>query len=104
MAAPSVSLEGRRACGWPSPCPSCPGRRFEPSCRVQLALTGIPALFCCVCLQIVCPASPVERVLLMLVPLLYVLLSALFGLFLGVKMPNLTWTNRAQFPSSRALP
>ena len=31
--------------------------------------------------------------LLMLVPLLYVLLSALFGLFLGVKMPNLTWTN-----------
>ena len=43
------------------------------------------ALFCCVCLQIVCPASPVERVLLMLVPLLYVLLSALFGLFLGVQ-------------------
>ena len=34
-----------------------------------------------------------ERVLLVLVPMLYVFFSALFGLFLGVKMPNLTWTN-----------
>ena len=92
MAAPSVSLEGRNlwlAQSMPIP----PWQVLQAKLSVQLLLTGIPALFCCVCLQIVCPASPVERVLLMLVPLLYVLLSALFGLFLGVKMPNLTWTN-----------
>ena len=92
MAAPSVSLEGRNL--WlAQSLPILPWQALRAKLSVQLALTGIPALFCCVCLQIVCPASPVERVLLMLVPLLYVLLSALFGLFLGVKMPNLTWTN-----------
>ena len=92
MAAPSVSLEGRNL--WlVQSLPIPPWQVLQAKLSVQLLLTGIPALFCCVCLQIVCPASPVERVLLMLVPLLYVLLSALFGLFLGVKMPNLTWTN-----------
>ena len=92
MAAPSVSLEGRNL--WlAQSLPILPWQALRAKLSVQLALTGIPVLFCCVCLQIVCPASPVERVLLMLVPLLYVLLSALFGLFLGVKMPNLTWTN-----------
>ena len=92
MAAPSVSLEGRNL--WlAQSLPILPWQVLKAKLSVQLALTGIPALFCCVCLQIVCPASPVERVLLVLVPLLYVLLSALFGLFLGVKMPNLTWTN-----------
>lgn len=92
MAAPSVSLEGRNL--WlAQSLPILPWQALRAKLSVQLALTGIPALFCCVCLQIVCPASPVERVLLMLVPMLYVLLSALFGLFLGVKMPNLTWTN-----------
>lgn len=92
MAAPSVSLEGRNL--WlAQSLPIPPWQVLQAKLSVQLLLTGIPALFCCVCLQIVCPASPVERVLLMLVPLLYVLLSALFGLFLGVKMPNLTWTN-----------
>ena len=92
MAAPSVSLEGRNL--WlVQSLPIPPWQVLQAKLSVQLLLTGIPALFCCVWLQIVCPASPVERVLLMLVPLLYVLLSALFGLFLGVKMPNLTWTN-----------
>ena len=92
MAAPSVSLEGRNL--WlAQSLPIPPWQVLQAKLSVQLLLTGIPALFCCVCLQIVCPASPVERVLLMLVPLLYVLLSALFGLVLGVKMPNLTWTN-----------
>lgn len=92
MAAPSVSLEGRNL--WlAQSLPILPWQALRAKLSVQLALTGIPALFCCVCLQIVCPASPVERVLLVLVPMLYVFLSALFGLFLGVKMPNLTWTN-----------
>lgn len=92
MAAPSVSLEGRNL--WlAQSLPILPWQALRAKLSVQLALTGIPALFCCVCLQIVCPASPVERVLLVLVPMLYVLFSALFGLFLGVKLPNLTWTN-----------
>lgn len=39
-------------------------------------------------------ARPVgETLLLLAVPLGYVLLLALFGLFAGLKLPNLTWTN-----------
>lgn len=92
MVAPSVSLEGKNL--WlAQSLPITPWQALQAKLSLQLLLTGIPALFCCLCIQIICPASPVERVLMLLMPLLYVLLSTLFGLFLGVKMPNLTWTN-----------
>ena len=92
MATPSVSLEAKHL--WlVQSLPIHPWQVLKAKLSVQLLLTGIPALFCCVCVQFICPASPAERVLLVLVPMLYVLFSALFGLFLGVKMPNLTWTN-----------
>lgn len=70
MAAPSVSLEGR-----------------------QLLLTGVPLLFCALCAVIVLPGSAVEMALAVVVALLYTLLSALAALALGLKLPNLTWTN-----------
>ena len=92
MATPSVSLEAKHL--WlVQSLPIPPWQVLQAKLSVQLLLTGIPALFCCVCVQFLCPVSPVERVLLVLVPMLYVLFSALFGLFLGVKLPNLTWTN-----------
>lgn len=39
------------------------------------------------------PGSALEKALLVIVALLYTLLSALAALALGLKMPNLTWTN-----------
>lgn len=60
---------------------------------VQLVLTGVPVLFCALCMVIVLPGSVLEKVLLVIVALLYTLLSALAALALGLKMPNLTWTN-----------
>lgn len=60
---------------------------------VQLVLTGVPVLFCALCMVIVLPGSALEKTLLVIVALLYTLLSALAALALGLKMPNLTWTN-----------
>lgn len=56
-------------------------------------LTGVPVLFCALCMVIVLPGSALEKALLVIVALLYTLLSALAALALGLKMPNLTWTN-----------
>ena len=56
-------------------------------------LTGVPMLFCALCMVITLPGGALEKVLLVVVALLYTLLSALAALALGLKMPNLTWTN-----------
>ena len=60
---------------------------------MQLILTEIPVLFCIICIAFIYPFNTLELILTALVPMLYVLLSALFGLFLGLKMPNLNWTS-----------
>ena len=92
MAAPSVSLEGKSLWLMQS-LPIIPWQVLRAKLSVQLILTGIPVLFCTVCLAFIYPYTPLELLLTVLVPMLYVLLSALFGLFLGLKMPNLNWTN-----------
>lgn len=53
----------------------------------------VPVLFCALCMVITLPGGALEKVLLVVVALLYTLLSALAALALGLKMPNLTWTN-----------
>lgn len=92
MAAPSVSLEGRSLWLMQS-LPVTPWQVLRAKLSVQLILTGIPAMFCTVCIAFIYPYTPLELLLTVLVPMLYVLLSALFGLFLGLKMPNLNWTS-----------
>lgn len=59
----------------------------------QLLLTGVPLLFCALCAVIVLPGGAAEMALAVVAALLYTLLSALAALALGLKMPNLTWTN-----------
>ena len=56
-------------------------------------LTGIPVLFCTACFAFIYPFTPIELLFMVIVPMLYTLFSALFGLFLGIKMPNLNWTS-----------
>lgn len=92
MAAPAVSLEGRNL--WlVQSLPVAPWQALRAKLDVQLVLTGVPVLFCALCMVIVLPGSALEKALLVIVALLYTLLSALAALALGLKMPNLTWTN-----------
>lgn len=53
----------------------------------------VPLLFCALCAVIVLPGGAAEMALAVVVALLYTLLSALAALALGLRLPNLTWTN-----------
>ena len=92
MAAPSVSLEGRSLWLMQS-LPVTPWQVLRAKLCMQLLLTGIPVLFCTVCIAFIYPYTLLELLSAVLVPISYVFLSALFGLFLGLKMPNLNWTS-----------
>ncbi|MDD6094688.1 MAG: hypothetical protein PUC29_02985 [Clostridia bacterium] len=92
MAAPSVSLEGKSLWLLQS-LPVTPWQVLRAKLGMQLILTEIPVLFCTVCIAFIYPFTPIELLLTVLVPMSYVLFSALFGLFLGLKMPNLNWTS-----------
>ena len=60
---------------------------------MQLLLTGLPLLLCIACTAAVYPMHPMQLLVLLLFEGSFVLLMALVGLLLGVKMPTLTWTN-----------
>ena len=92
MAAPSVSLEGKSLWLMQS-LPVTPWQVLRGKLGMQMILTGIPVLFCIACIAFIYPFTPLELLLTVLVPMLYTLFSALFGLFLGLKMPNLNWTS-----------
>lgn len=92
MTAPSVSLEGKSLWLLQS-LPIKPWRIFQSKIRMQLLLTGLPLLLCIVCTVAVYPLHSMQLLILLLFAGSYVLLMALVGLFLGVKMPTLTWTN-----------
>ena len=92
MATPSVSLEGKSLWLIQS-LPVEPWRALRAKLRMQLLLSGIPTLFCAICAAAVCAQNAAQGVLLLAVSALYALFSALLGLTLGVKMPNLTWTS-----------
>ena len=92
MTSPSVSLEGKSLWLMQS-LPVTPWQVLRAKLSMQMILSGIPALFCTACIAFIYPFTPLELLLAVLVPMLYVLFSALFGLFLGLKMPNLNWTS-----------
>ena len=92
MVVPSVSLEGKNLWQLQS-LPVKPWQVLRAKLAVQLTLTGIPALFCVVCFAVVYPCSPVQLVLMLAEAALFTALADCFGLVLGLKMPNLTWTN-----------
>lgn len=89
---PSVSLEGRSL--WIAR--SLPVETLDvlkAKLDLQLKLTVIPTLFCCICAGIALKPAPAEWVLLLAVPLLANILFALFGLMLGLRHVNLNWSN-----------
>ena len=68
MAAPAVSLEGRNL--WlVQSLPVVPWQALRAKLDVQLVLTGVPVLFCVLCMVIVLPGSALEKALLVIVAL-----------------------------------
>ena len=93
MAAPSVSLEGKSL--WlVQSLPVSPWQALKAKLSVQIILTGIPMLFCIVCAAVKTSAAAYPVLLLgAAAALCFVVFDALLALFLGLKLPNLTWTN-----------
>jgi ABC-2 type transport system permease protein len=92
MAQPSVSLEGKNiwilqtlpVTGW---------EVIKAKFSVQLVLTLPFTIMCFVVSSLVLGLSAVHFILGIVFVTGFVLLMALFDLFLGLKLPNLTWTN-----------
>lgn len=91
MTAPSVSLEGKNLWLLQS-LPVSPKTVLYAKLTMQLLLTELPLLFCICCLYVILPGGP-EFWLMVLVVMLTALLFALVGLYFGLVMPNLAWTN-----------
>ena len=92
VAAPSVSLEGKSI--WiPQSLPVEPKTVLRAKLSVQLILSVIAMLFASVCAAIALPMSVEIRLLVVLVSLAGAVFASVFNLFVGVKMPVLTWTN-----------
>lgn len=92
MTAPSISLKGKSL--WIlQMLPVDPRRIFRAKIIMQLILTGVPLLLCIICIIIIYPFDLVQLLMLVLFEGSYVLFMTLLGLFLGVKMPVLTWTS-----------
>ena len=91
-ATPSVSLEGKNLWLIQS-LPVRPWDALKAKLQVQLLLTAPPAFLCSVCLAIILPGTLAEQLLMVVTSLLFVAFSALSDLMLGIKSPNLTWTN-----------
>lgn len=94
ISAPSVSLEGNTLWLIQS-LPVSPWQALLTKLRLHLLLTCPPVLFCGVCLIIALRTSVFVSVCLIVLPLLFTLLNAAFGLAVNLKLPNLHWTNEA---------
>ena len=89
MAAPSVSLEGKSLWVLQS-LPVSAWEVLKAKLKMQLVFTGIPMLVFLACAL---PVLGLSSLLAAAGSLLSVLLLALFGLTMGLKMPNLHWTS-----------
>lgn len=102
ITAPSVSLEGRSV--WlPQSLPVTPWQVLRAKLGLHLGLAILPTLFCLLTAAVLVPATLAQKLLLVVTGLLFMLLIALVGLCLGVKMPNLNWTNE-MYPIKQSAP
>jgi len=92
MATPSISLEGRSLWILQS-LPVSPYMVLAAKLKVQIILTIVPVVLCLVAIAATVPCNAIQFILGCVFAVLNVNLMALFGLLLGLKMPNLTWTS-----------
>lgn len=94
LTAPSVSLEGKGL--WiAQSLPVQPKAVLSAKLRLHLLLTAIPELFCSACICIVFRPDFVTGLLCVILPLVFTLFVAAFGLIINLKKPNLNWQNEA---------
>ena len=92
ISTPSVSLEGKSL--WiAQSLPIAPWQALRAKLRMHLLITELPLVVCAVCVAAVSGAALPEIVMMLVTPMVYVVLSAAFGLFMGLKRPNLNWTS-----------
>lgn len=92
ITAPSVSLEGKSL--WiAQSLPVDPWQALRAKLALHLLVTELPLVLCAVCVAAVSGAALPEIVMMLVTPMVYVVLSAAFGLFMGLKRPNLNWTS-----------
>jgi ABC-2 type transport system permease protein len=92
MAVPSVSLEGKSL--WiPQSLPLESKTVLRAKLSVQLILTLLPMLFASLCAALISDETPAVRLLLVLMPMVFAMFWSQLGLFVGVRMPLLNWTD-----------
>ena len=91
-AVPSVSLEARTLWLIKS-LPVTPMQVLRPKLLVQLILGGAATVFAAACLLIALPFGWAEGLLLMAFAVSFVLSFGMASVSLGLRLPNLTWTN-----------
>lgn len=92
ITAPSVSLEGKHL--WlAQSLPVLPWQVLAAKLKLHLLVTELPLLFCETCVAIVIRPRLFDTVLLLVLPQMFVLMSACFGLVVNLKSPNLHWTD-----------
>lgn len=92
ITAPSVSLEGKNLWLLQS-LPVSAWQALQAKLQLHLLVSEPPVLFCSVCLIIVLKPQPISAVSMLILPVLFTLLSAAFGLAVNLKEPNLKWTD-----------
>ncbi len=92
IATPSVSLEGKSIWIMQS-MPIDPAIILRAKGMMQFILTAVPILFTTICVSIVIDATIADKILIVIVPLIFTAFSAVFNTFIAVKMPVLSWTN-----------
>ena len=101
MAAPSVSLEGKNI--WiAQSLPINAWVALKAKLYVQIILTAVPASICIAAYLVKMNSGLLSGILVVIFSVIYIFLSALFGLFVGLKKPNLTWTNEI-YPIKQSL-
>lgn len=73
--------------------PVTPWQVLRAKLDMQLILNSMPVMLCMICTAVVCPFKIGQFVMMILQVLSYVFVMAVFGLFMGVIKPVLTWTN-----------
>lgn len=92
MSVPSVSLEGKSL--WiPQSLPVPAKTVLRAKACMQLILSGIPMIFAAVCAAVILDVSLPVKILTVLMVLAFTFFSDMFGMYLGVRMANLSWTS-----------
>lgn len=94
LTAPSISLEGKSL--WiAQSLPVRPQEVLHAKLRLHMLLTVIPELFCSTCVCILLRPDFVTGLLCVILPIVFTLFIASFGLVVNLKKPNLSWQTEA---------